>query len=104
MRAAAHLEYDESNQSLYAWVAFIITPTKKYLDFCVFPTLGHAQQYYKPFVGEWKQTEPGGKWYAKFNTKYPDKDAIQVDLQQLLYMGDDQCGTDSGVVPLGEKK
>lgn len=100
MRVAAHLDYDESNGAMYAWVALIGYKYQENLeyevDLFVFPTLGHAMNFYKPQLhGDWIQPEPGGKWigYLKKNNIYNKilMKAMEIQLKQLLYMDDEKC-------------
>jgi hypothetical protein len=110
---AVPLDFDVSNQSSYGWVALIKYKVRSVhtkqewvttkLDTFLFPTLGHAQAFYKPFVGDWKQDAPGGKWKADFKNRLAYKNAIEVQLEQMLYMGDDQCVSAESLVPIGEK-
>lgn len=111
MRSSAYLQYDESNGALYGWVAFVIYETEvKQIDLYIFPTLGHAQVFYKHLLdGEWEQEAPGAKWFGHLkqrNNPYNAQGgarAVKIELKQLLYMGDDQCKSDSDV-KIGEKK
>jgi hypothetical protein len=78
------IEHNESNNSAYGWIAII---DDKEVDLYLFPTLGSAQAFYRPFTSDWQLTK-SGKWFAKFNSSEVYTDKEFVTLKQVLYVKD----------------